>query len=466
MFVIMAIVYGCDRTRLTGKGAKFQSRKAFWTVWLIICVIAVSSLRASQRPRILSRDQTEEWKGWMQLMFLLYHYFAEAELYNAIRVYIAAYVWMTGYGNFLYYQKTGNFSIIRVAQSLFRLNFFVILICIVLRNEYMLYYICPMHTAFTLLVWLALRIYKNGNKHIFPIFIKIIATLTCTYCIYDIPMVFSLAFRWQPLKSLLAFHDPLHPEFTDELHEWHFRSGLDRFVWIIGMATAALLPCAEKVTEALDKLNATYSKLFRLVAFIILLLAVMIIPWIQFVFLQDKFSYNTIHPYTSWIPITAYIILRNLLPSLRTYYLSFFAFLGRITLETYILQFHVWMRTTGLNGSPKSLMILLPGGDDATYWLNFAFVSALYIFLSYRVFQLTVDLKDTLVPTETNILYRRSAIAFLVLIFFYLIGRSALALSALSTAAHSTPSLSEVMAADSPAAAYHLVSSATAVGNS
>eukprot|EP00633_Aureoumbra_lagunensis_P001136 CAMPEP_0197290500 /NCGR_PEP_ID=MMETSP0890-20130614/7708_1 /TAXON_ID=44058 ORGANISM="Aureoumbra lagunensis, Strain CCMP1510" /NCGR_SAMPLE_ID=MMETSP0890 /ASSEMBLY_ACC=CAM_ASM_000533 /LENGTH=124 /DNA_ID=CAMNT_0042762521 /DNA_START=1482 /DNA_END=1856 /DNA_ORIENTATION=+ len=124
------------------------------------------------------------------------------------------------------------------------------------------------------------------------------------------------------------------------------------------------------------------------------------------------------------------------------------------------------MRTTGLNGSPKSLMILLPGGDDATYWLNFAFVSALYIFLSYRVFQLTVDLKDTLVPTETNILYRRSAIAFLVLIFFYLIGRSALALSALSTAAHSTPSLSEVMAADSPAAAYHLVSSATAVGNS
>ena len=26
----------------------------------------------------LQRDQTEEWKGWMQLMFILYHYFAEA----------------------------------------------------------------------------------------------------------------------------------------------------------------------------------------------------------------------------------------------------------------------------------------------------------------------------------------------------------------------------------------------------
>ena len=30
------------------------------------------------------RDQTEEWKGWMQLMFLLYHYFDAKELYNGV----------------------------------------------------------------------------------------------------------------------------------------------------------------------------------------------------------------------------------------------------------------------------------------------------------------------------------------------------------------------------------------------
>ena len=39
----------------------------------------------------LQRDQTEEWKGWMQIMFLWYHYFEAKELYNAIRLYIAAY---------------------------------------------------------------------------------------------------------------------------------------------------------------------------------------------------------------------------------------------------------------------------------------------------------------------------------------------------------------------------------------
>lgn len=32
---------------------------------------------------------------------------------------------------------------------MWRLNFLVLFCCIVLRNDYMLYYICPMHTLFT-----------------------------------------------------------------------------------------------------------------------------------------------------------------------------------------------------------------------------------------------------------------------------------------------------------------------------
>jgi len=47
------------------------------------------------------RDQTEEWKGWMQVMFVWYHYFAAKEWYNWIRVYIACYVWMTGFGKLI-----------------------------------------------------------------------------------------------------------------------------------------------------------------------------------------------------------------------------------------------------------------------------------------------------------------------------------------------------------------------------
>ena len=34
----------------------------------------------------------------VQVLFLLYHYYNAKEIYNAIRVFVAAYVWMTGFG--------------------------------------------------------------------------------------------------------------------------------------------------------------------------------------------------------------------------------------------------------------------------------------------------------------------------------------------------------------------------------
>jgi hypothetical protein len=52
----------------------------------------------------------------VQVLFLMYHYFAATEIYNAIRVFIAAYVWMTGFGNFSYYYIRKDFSLPRFAQ--------------------------------------------------------------------------------------------------------------------------------------------------------------------------------------------------------------------------------------------------------------------------------------------------------------------------------------------------------------
>jgi 10 TM Acyl Transferase domain found in Cas1p len=40
-------------------------------------------------------------------------------------------------------------ALCRFCQMMWRLNFLVLFCCIVLRNDYMLYYICPMHTLFT-----------------------------------------------------------------------------------------------------------------------------------------------------------------------------------------------------------------------------------------------------------------------------------------------------------------------------
>ena len=75
----MGYLYVCDRTTLIAKGPKHVSSPHFWGVNLLLLVIGLLTLRdsgeaAAAKP--LQRDQTEEWKGWMQIMFILYHYFA------------------------------------------------------------------------------------------------------------------------------------------------------------------------------------------------------------------------------------------------------------------------------------------------------------------------------------------------------------------------------------------------------
>ena len=95
--------------------------------------------------------------------------------------------------------------------------------------------------------------------------------------------------------------------------------------------------------------------------------------WVQHVYLLPKAQYNAVHPYTSWIPITAYIVLRNLTPQMRLHSLALYGWLGRITLETYIGQFHTWLSTGIPDGQPKLLLAFLPGNYPL---LNFAATTA------------------------------------------------------------------------------------------
>ena len=95
---IMFFYYLCDNNHYFAATERTYSRDLFWFLFLLLVAVAAGLTRKETPDKILNREQTEEWKGWMQVMFVWYHYFKAAETYNAIRVFIAAYVWMTGFG--------------------------------------------------------------------------------------------------------------------------------------------------------------------------------------------------------------------------------------------------------------------------------------------------------------------------------------------------------------------------------
>ena len=66
------------------------------------------------------------------------------------------YVWMTGFGHGLYCWRTNDFSLARIAKSLWRMNFFVVLLSTATGTDWIMYYVVALHTTFFLLVYFSL----------------------------------------------------------------------------------------------------------------------------------------------------------------------------------------------------------------------------------------------------------------------------------------------------------------------
>ena len=68
----MGLLYLCDRTEVVPEAQKVRDPVQFWAVWAVIVVAALFTIRKSKDAAPLSREQTDEWKGWMQIMFLMW----------------------------------------------------------------------------------------------------------------------------------------------------------------------------------------------------------------------------------------------------------------------------------------------------------------------------------------------------------------------------------------------------------
>ena len=76
-------------------------------------------------------------------------------MYVIVRVLVAAYIFMTGYGHFCYFYNRTSSSWLRLAQVLFRVNIYTMFLCIVMNRTYLFYYFVPLTTFWFLMVRLS-----------------------------------------------------------------------------------------------------------------------------------------------------------------------------------------------------------------------------------------------------------------------------------------------------------------------
>ncbi|KAI1878210.1 uncharacterized protein JN550_000392 [Neoarthrinium moseri] len=380
--VVFALCWGLDRSHLIQKVERHYEEGSFLAVCAVFLLVSLLSRRNSAnaglgdcaqvttRPigrfttdhdqRFLPREQCDEWKGWMQALILMYHYnYASQTLwvYKVVRLLVSAYIFLSAYGHTLYLLKTEDFSLRRVAVVIFRLNLLSAVLPYVMMTDYNFYYFAPVVSFYYLVTWSTLRVYRSLNQSPLLLLVKIMVAAIITSCIILIP---------QPVAGVSTLCRVVFRMSWDS-SEARFRLGLERLIGFFGMATASLVhrTATIRTRRTFDFATASLSQshqesavdpLLYVLAFpdslgnpLKMVTSTVAAAFIFFYIivtqatLNDKVQYNIGHPYMSWIPILSFAILRNSHHKLRKTYLGLPAALGRISLETYVFQYHMWL---------------------------------------------------------------------------------------------------------------------------
>ncbi|XP_013912962.1 PREDICTED: CAS1 domain-containing protein 1 isoform X3 [Thamnophis sirtalis] len=399
--LIMGYFYLCDRANLFMKENKFYTHSSFFIPIIYILVLGVFYTENTKETKVLNREQTDEWKGWMQLVILIYHISGASTflpVYMHIRVLVAAYLFQTGYGHFSYFWIKGDFGIYRVCQVLFRLNFLVVVLCVVMDRSYQFYYFVPLVTFWFLIIYITLALWpqiilKKANGSFFwhsGLLLKLGFLFVCIYFLAYSEDLFEKVFSIWPLSTFF--------ELNGSVYEWWFRWKLDRYVVFHGMLFAFIyLTFQKRHVLSEGKGEPLFpTKVSNIFLFISVVFFLTYSIWASSC--KNKTECNEMHPSVSVVQILAFILIRNIPGYARSVYSSFFAWFGRISLELFICQYHIW-----LAADTKGILVLIPG----TPMLNIIVSTFIFVCVAHEISQITNDLAQIVVPKDNVMLLKR-----------------------------------------------------------
>ncbi|CAH8467422.1 unnamed protein product [Schistosoma turkestanicum] len=199
---IMMYFFICDRTILFMKANKFYTNLSFILPIIYCFVLGLFFSGPTKRTQVNHLDITREWKGWMQLYLLIYHFtdsYNVTPIFMLSRLVVSSYLFLSGYGHFCYFWRKPvpqinwlkllnyrRFSrefctawkalwqiLHRYLIVIYRYNFFVFGLCLVMNRGYLAYYFVPLISFWftvTLIVCVIFprvsdqKVYGNQNK--------------------------------------------------------------------------------------------------------------------------------------------------------------------------------------------------------------------------------------------------------------------------------------------------------------
>ena len=361
---------------------------------------ATAAAPAGAQPLVvfMPTQLSSELKGACMVVFLLYHYWDVKLVYNPIRVMVAVFLFLTGYGNFCSLQEKGA-TLHKFAVSFVRINLMCALLCLAVGAPWMLYYICPLHTFWTAIVYGFFAVAPGWNSDPSRLARKLAVLVAGSALLLEVT----------PLRDLLfAATWPLLQFGPRGMYEWGFRLHLDAYATLLGMVVAA---CRPAITAGLTFL-ARQPRAAAVAAAAALVAS--LAGYAAVVLTLPKLAYNATHRFTCAPAIVALLLLRNLAPALQRRFAPLLAFVGDASLDFYLLQFHVWM-----GSSTATVLAPVPGAR----WLSFTAHSLLLVLVAWLSSQAQAAIGSEITRSAWKAYVLSAAITVLLLVCTLIWGR-------------------------------------------
>ncbi|XP_077291405.1 N-acetylneuraminate (7)9-O-acetyltransferase isoform X2 [Arctopsyche grandis] len=409
--LIVCYFYLCDRTNFFMKENKYYSEWSFWLPVGYVLVLGLFFTEDVRSPKVLNRDQTGEWRGWMQLLVLAAQSTGAAHLlpiHMLMRALNSAYLFLSGYGHFYYIWHTGNTSLVRLFQVLFRLNFMTIILCFTMNRPYQFYHFVPLVSFWFVLLFVVLALPPQVTLHgsdghpyqYFYLVLKFIGLFVIITVLYMSEVFFQKVFVTRPWKALFVTTD-------DDIKQWWVNWKQDRYSLTCGAVFAASFLLAQRHGLLDDNSHGNLFSPKVAIGTALVALSVLIGSLTLPFLCTGQQDCDEIHSYIGAIPIVCYVALRNVSGALRSRHSSLLAWFGDISLELFVCQHHIW-----LAADTHGVLVLIP---DAPI-LNLMLTSFIFVCTAHEVRRLTLVLLPLAVPSDVRKCIRNFFIFVIILI--------------------------------------------------
>ncbi|KAF4332698.1 o-acetyltransferase CAS1 [Fusarium beomiforme] len=386
--VALLYCYLADRMQILAKGnTEFmpQELRILACICLIIALVTVRKTKSRIPPHftllsyttltedtnVLSRDQIDEWKGWMLFTLLICHWTgaprnSPVELLN--RLLISIYVFQSSYSHTVYFLANRDFSFRYIATTLLRLNLLSCTLSYIMDTNYMFYFLPPFISFWFLITYATFAPYRSLNDSSETV----IGKITASFIIVTVILKFTPVCRG--LFTLLHLF---------------FRSKWDHDAWISQANADGVVPFLGMFAGVIHQHVRHSSAWYTDYKSAIIPSIAGILGYTYFYArLEDKSVLISLYPSASVIPIVSIIALRNATTTLRNYNSAAAAWLGRYSLELYVFQFHILLAGDG------SGLLLLDNftGNNGLFmgrWRDLVVLLPIYLYISHVVAEAT-----------------------------------------------------------------------------